>query len=152
MTIIPAIGMIPGGPEEPASILGTPGSADVLTMPTMESGPALLTFHGNELLEIDFKPRTELTVPMVLELLEDIGKAERRVRYLLVDICGLDSIDPEVSCIFNSTTKGVRSVFQGSGPADRVLARFFMRKIDTSRRFTYVENRQDALAFLLNHE
>lgn len=117
---------------------------------THESEHAQLTFFPSDLLEVKFRPRTELTVETVTELLAlPAARLEHTVKYLLVDICGLDRVDADVPCLFNPMTEGMRIALLGSGPTDRVLARFFMRKIDPLRRFTYVESRQDALAFLL---
>lgn len=125
-------------------------SAEPHVVWTQESEHAELTFHTNELLEISFKPHTELTVPTVTGLLATANtRLEHRIKYLLIDICGLDRVDAEVSRIFNSETGGIRIALLGAGPTDRVLARFFARKIDPLRRHTYTERRQDALAFLL---
>ncbi|MDQ0094607.1 hypothetical protein [Paeniglutamicibacter psychrophenolicus] len=109
---------------------------------------ARLTFFANELLEVDFHPRTVLSVETVRELwgLAD-ARLERKVKYLLVDVCGIDSVKPNVTALIDPMTEGMRTALLGSGPADRVLARFFMRKVDPARRYMYVESRQDALAF-----
>jgi hypothetical protein len=120
---------------------------------TIDTEFAQLNFFADDLLEVNFTPRTELKVPMVVELLTHADAwPEHRAKYLLIDISGLDSVDADVSCIFNSTTKGVRIALLGAGPADRVLARFFIRKINPSRQLTYVESRHDALAFLFEHD
>lgn len=120
---------------------------------THESEHAQLAFFPSELLEVKFRARTELTVETVTELLKLAdARLDRPVKYLLVDICGLDRVDADVPCLFNPVTEGMRIALLGAGPTDRVLARFFMRKIDPLRRFTYVESRQDALAFLLEND
>jgi hypothetical protein len=128
------------------------GSADRVPVSTEDHEHAQLTFHGNELLEVVFMPHTDLKVPILVALIARVGlEPERRVKYLLVDIRGLDSVDAEVAGIFNSVSKGICVALLGSGPADRVLARFFMRKIDPLRQLSYVENRRDALTYLLEH-
>ncbi|MFL4477653.1 hypothetical protein ACIPUB_05145 [Paeniglutamicibacter sp. ORCA_105] len=150
---IPVVEMDFEAPDRPAGVAAAAQSTDFLPISTMDCEHALLTFRGNELLEVTFRPRTELKIPVVVGLLALVdAELERRVRYLLVDIGGLDSVDADVADIVNSTCKGIRIALLGSGPADRVLARFFMRKIDPLRQLSYVESRQDALTFLLEHD
>lgn len=115
---------------------------------SQDSRYARLKFFANELLEVEFRPRTVLAVETVRELwdLADT-RLERKVQYLLVDLCGLDSVKSDVASLIDHMTEGMRIALLGSGPADRVLARFFMRKVDPGRRYAYFENRQDALAY-----
>ena len=150
---IPVVEMDFEAPDRSADLPAAAQSTDFLPISTMDCEHALLTFRGNELLEVNFKPRTELKIPVMVDLLARVDtELERRVKYLLVDIRGLDSVDADVAGVFNSTCKGIGIALLGSGPADRVLARFFMRKIDSLRRLSYVESRQDALTFLLEHD
>lgn len=152
MGILPAPEMDLVGQDRLAGVFQGPPSTELLPISTLESRHALLTFHGLDLLEVQFKPRTVLTAVMVVELLDRIASVpEQRVKYLLIHICGLDAVDSDVPWIFNSSTEGIRIALMGAGPADRVLARFFMRKLDPSREMAYVEGRQDALEFLLRN-
>lgn len=115
---------------------------------SQDSKHARLTFFANELLEVEFPSRTLLSVQMVRELwdLAD-ARLERKVKYLLVDLCGIDGVKSDVTALIDLMTEGMRTALLGAGPADRVLARFFMRKVNPARSYTYVESRQDALAF-----
>lgn len=150
---IPVVEMDFETPDRPADIPAIAQSTGFLPISTVDCEQALLTFRGDGLFEVNFKPRTELKIPVMVDLLARVDtEAEQRVKYLLVDLGGLDSVDADVAGIFNSTCKGIRIALLGSGPADRVLARFFMRKLDPLRQLSYVESRRDALAFLLDHD
>ena len=153
MSTIPVVEMDFEAPDQRSDIPAASQSTDFLPISTMDCEHALLTFRGKELLEVNFKPRTELKIPVMVDLLARVDtELERRVKYLLVDLGGLDAVDADVAGIFNSICKGIRIALLGAGPADRVLARFFMRKIDPLRQLSYVESRQDALTFLLEHD
>ncbi|NKG19429.1 hypothetical protein [Paeniglutamicibacter terrestris] len=153
MSSIPSLEMNRGAMNWPEALPSMLHSTESRPVWTQENEHAQLTFFANELLEISFSPRTELTAPTAMELLAIANaRLEHRIKYLLIDICSLDRIDVEVSRIFNSVTEGIRIALLGAGPTDRVLARFFVRKIDPLRRFTYTERRQDALAFLLEND
>lgn len=153
MSSIPSLEMNRGAMNWTETLPSMLQSTESRPVWTQQSEQAQLTFFANELLEISFSPRTELTVPTVMELLAFLdARIQRRIKYLLVDIGGLDRVDADVSRVFNSMTKGMSIALLGAGPADRVLARFFVRKIDPLRRFTYTEGRQDALTFLLEND
>jgi hypothetical protein len=153
MSSIPSLEMNREAMNWPETLPSMPQSTESRPVWTQQSEQAQLTFFANELLEISFSPRTELTVPTVMKLMAFLdARIQRRIKYLLVDIGGLDRVDADVSRVFNSMTKGMSIALLGAGPADRVLARFFVRKIDPLRRFTYTERRQDALTFLLEND
>ena len=112
---------------------------------------AELTFFAPELIEAKFHPGTVLTLETVRELW-DLADAhlERKIKYLIVDLCGLDRVKADATAMLDPMTDGIRVALLGTGPADRVLAKFFMRSFNPARQFTYVESRQDALAFLFD--
>lgn len=136
-----------------AGFLGetSPMTAEGMDHPvwTHSSRHADLTFFANELLEVNFRPGTVLTLETVRELLRLAdARLERKVKYLLVDLCGIDSVKPNALALIIPMTDGMRTALLGFGTADRVLARFFLRKLNPIHQFTYVESRHEALAFL----
>ena len=68
--------------------------------------------------------------------------------HLVIDISGLDDVEADVPPFFNGLIRNLRVAMLGSGPADQVLARFFMRKLDGDRTCAYFERRSDAVEFV----
>lgn len=106
-------------------------------------------FFENHILEISFKAGTTLTLSTVQEILAYFEAQANDLRaHLVVDISGLDDVEADVPPYFNGLIRNLRVAMLGSGPADQVLARFFMRKLDGDRTCAYFERRSDALEFV----
>ncbi|WP_181578484.1 hypothetical protein [Arthrobacter sp. AQ5-05] len=149
MSTPPLLEMV-SGQADPARDAAPPPEAPGQTpVWTIDNERAELTLVGSELLEAKFHPGTVLTLETARELwgLAD-AHLERKIKYLIVDLCGLDGVKADATAMLDPMTDGIRVALLGTGPADRVLARFFMRSFNPARQFTYVESRQDALAFL----
>ena len=109
-----------------------------------------MTFFEDHILEVQFKTGTTLTLAMLVEMLEQFeSRSSGLAARLIVDISGLDDIGPDVPAYFNSLIRNLRVGVLGSGPADQVLARFFMRKLDEDHTCAYFERRNDAVEFVL---
>lgn len=111
-----------------------------------------LTYFDNHMLEIRFVLGTRFKHAGATEITRaSLSHPGSPIKYLLIDISGLDDVDMCISSYFDEITQGIPVALVGSGPADRVLARFFMRKIDPLHRCGYVESRSAALEFLGRH-
>ena len=67
---------------------------------------------------------------------------------LLVDVSGLDGVDPHAACALGVSAAISRIVFLGSGPADRVTTRFVTSDLPPGTDFRYVQDRDEALRYL----
>lgn len=111
--------------------------------------PVAISYFDNDLLEISFEPGTALTLPMMQEILESLTpRLETKTGHLLVSICGINNVDAEAARVFSKISTTMRVVLLGAGPADRVLARFFMRNLPADLPCRYTEGREEAMAFL----
>lgn len=111
-----------------------------------------LTYFENEMLEISFVHGTRFKLSSATEVTRTaLAHTGSTIRYLLIDVSGLDDVDMCLSTYFDEVSEGIPVSLLGSGPADQVLARFFMRKIDPLHRCSYAETRADALEFLQKH-
>lgn len=114
---------------------------------------ATLRYFGNELLEIRFAAGSRFKLSNATEITRAcVEHAGSKISYMLFDISGLDDLDMGLSSYFDEVAEGIPVALVGTGPADQVLARFFMRKIDPLHRCLYVESRAAALKFLARHD
>ncbi|MFF5793079.1 hypothetical protein ACFY5D_13615 [Paeniglutamicibacter sp. NPDC012692] len=109
-----------------------------------------MAFFEDHILEIYFPPGTMLALSTLEEMSEYYEERTNEVYpHLLIDISGLDDVEADVPPYFNGLIRNLRVAMLGSGPADRVLARFFMRKLDGGRTCAYFEQGSDAVEFVL---
>ena len=108
-----------------------------------------MSYFENDPLEISFEPGTALTVPMMQEILESIApRLETTTGHLLISICGINTVDGDAARVFTKISTNMRVALLGAGPADRVLARFFMRNLPSDLACRYTQGREEALDFL----
>ncbi|GAA1496726.1 hypothetical protein GCM10009628_17290 [Paeniglutamicibacter kerguelensis] len=113
---------------------------------------ARMAFFADDLLEIRFKAGTTLSLSTMMEMLDYFERQASGLRaHLVIDISGLDDVEADVPPRFNRLIRNLRAAMLGSGPADQVLARFFMRKLDGDRTCAYFERRSDAVEFVLRN-
>ncbi len=110
---------------------------------------AALTYFTDDILEIVLDPDTRFSTSLVFGIVNEFSaRCETRAGRVLIDISGITSMENDVARVFGQITASMRVALLGFGPADRVLARFFMRKLDSKNSCIYVEERQQALDFL----
>ena len=109
-----------------------------------------MAFFEDHVLDIRFKAGTTLTLSSMQEMLAYFEKQENELRaHLIIDISGLDDVEADTPPFFNGLIRNLKVAILGSGPADQVLARFFLRKLDGDRACAYFERRSDAVEFVL---
>ncbi|GER21739.1 hypothetical protein NCCP1664_02360 [Zafaria cholistanensis] len=135
----------PAPPAPAPSPLG-PHSAD------STASPDTTTFRPlpGGVLEVGFAPRTTLTARLVRQLSDAAaGSGSGQVpAHLLVHVSALDGVAPRASCVLGGFDGIGRIAFLGSGPADRVTARFMMSALPHGTEARYLEDRDEALHYL----
>ncbi|WP_411730555.1 hypothetical protein [Paeniglutamicibacter sp.] len=130
-----------------ASEVVAPGAAQLLWKSTQPH--VQIRYFDDDLLEVSFTPGTVLTISMVQDILNALtSRLETKTGHLLANISGLSNVDTDVARVFSKFSRNVRVALLGSGPADQVLARFFMRNLHPEHLCAYVEGREEAIAFL----
>lgn len=110
-----------------------------------------LWYFDNGLLEMSFTPDTVLTSPMVHDILVLLSsRLGSDPSHMLANISGLNNVDGDATRVFSKVSTMMRIALLGTGPADRVLARFFMRGLPEDLTCHYAEERAKAMAFLFN--
>jgi len=124
-------------PPAPDSV----GSLNTATVRTLPGG----------ILEIGFAPGSTLTALLVKQVFAAAAlSAEPKgaPAHVLVDVSGLDGVDPHAACALGVSAIISRIVFLGSGPADRVTTRFVTADLPPGTDFRYVQDRDEALRYL----
>lgn len=101
-------------------------------------------------LEVGFAPGTTLTARLVRQAsAAAAGSGPQQVpAHLLVHVSGLDGVAPRAACVLGGLDGIGRIAFLGSGPADRVTARFMMSALPHGTEVRYLEDRDEALRYL----
>ena len=110
----------------------------------------LRTLPGG-ILEIGFAPGSTLTPLLVKQVFAAAAMAAEPTgapAHMLVDVSGLDGVDPHAACALGVSAAISRIVFLGSGPADRVTTRFVTSDLPPGTDFRYVQDRDEALRYL----
>ncbi|GAA3672066.1 hypothetical protein GCM10023081_08050 [Arthrobacter ginkgonis] len=134
-------------------------AAEAVAPPAPDSGEspntAVLRPLSGGILEIGFAPGSILT-PSLLEQVAATGTATVAAAaepqwvpmHLLIDVSALDGVDPRAACVLGTFSGIGRIAFLGSGPADRVTARFVASGLPSGTDFRYVQDRDEALRYL----
>lgn len=108
-----------------------------------------LSYFDNGLLEMGFPPDTVLTSSMVQDILALLSsRLKSDPRHMLANISGLNNVDGDATRVFSKVSTMMRIALLGTGPADRVLARFFMRGLPEDLTCHYTQDRAEAMSFL----
>lgn len=108
-----------------------------------------MVYFDNDLLEMDFVWDTVLNSSMIKDVLELLSsRLPSTAGHLLVNISGLNNVEYDTTRIFSKFAGSLRLALIGTGPADLVLARFFMRNLPADLPCLYAQTREEAMAFL----
>ncbi|WP_183509481.1 hypothetical protein [Paeniglutamicibacter cryotolerans] len=111
-----------------------------------------MTFSEDNVLEVGFSPGTTLTVATFMHMQEQyFSRTSELDAHLIIDISGLDGVAVGVAEYFSKVVSKNRVAILGSGPADRVLARFFIRKLLRDHSCAYFERFSAAREHVLTH-
>jgi len=103
------------------------------------------------ILEVTFAPGSTLTATLVRQVhaaASRMAEPAGAPAHVLVDVSGLDGVDPHAACALGVSTILSRIAFLGSGPADRVTTRFVTSDLPPGTDFRYVQDRDEALRYL----
>lgn len=117
------------------------------------TGPcSWMTFTAERVLEIGFSSGTILTVAALVEMQEQFLSRSRGLdARMIIDVSGLDGVAIGIPPLFSKVVAKNRAAILGSGPADRVLARFFMRKLLREHQCAYFEHWGAAREYVVTH-
>ncbi|GAA4365396.1 hypothetical protein [Paeniglutamicibacter cryotolerans] len=103
------------------------------------------------MLEIGFFPGTTLNVAMFVEMQQQyFARNHEADAPVFVDVSGLDGVAGGVAERFSHGVARNRVALLGSGPTDRVLARFLMGKLGQKHHCAYFERYATARDHVLN--
>lgn len=115
---------------------------------------ASLWKHPQNVLEVAFVPGCALNSALLQQVAQGAATLfEHAPVHVLVDISSLTRVDPLAAEAFRTFDSLGRVAILGFGPADRVLARFFMTATSESAtaEMRYVEERAAAFEYLGGH-
>lgn len=110
--------------------------------------------HPGNILEVTFVPGCALDSTLLNEVARGAESIiEHTPVHVLVDISSLVRVDPPAATAFSTYDGLGRVAILGFGPADRVLARFFMTATtsEATAEMSYFEERSAAFAYLGGH-
>lgn len=111
-----------------------------------------MTLSADDVLEIGFVPGTLLSAQVTEEMHRQYkSRFKEPDVHLIVDISGVDGVAAGVPKQFSAMIPRARVAILGEGPADRVLARFFMRKLSPGHNCSYFENIDKAREHVLSY-
>lgn len=109
-----------------------------------------MALFEDSILEIGFLPGTMLTRAAMEDMVDHFKERANKVRaHFIIDLSGIDNLEVDVAARVDRIIRNSRVALLGSGPADKVLARFLMRKLDPERTCEYFERRANAVEYVL---
>lgn len=142
--------MLDAAPPPELAMAG-PREAPERGTPDWNSASAGVWKHSHDLVEVSFGSGCVLEADIVNEVAHGVGGLmENPPVRVLIDVSGLARVEPAAAAKFRKVEGVSRLALIGYGPADQVLARFFMTSMagGTNVPIDYFQDRAAAFEYL----